>query len=145
MSSSTYSVCLTPDPRLRRLIDRSGIAFALFGVILIWQLPQPLWMLLSGTVAWLAMYAWQIRRLRYGWRACRAIRALPGPTFEVQNRNGDWLPAELKSGSFVIGFVAWLRLSTNDSEEIVELLLRSRRRCNNWRRLQVIWRHIGAT
>ena len=145
MSSSTYSACLIPDSRLRRVVYRSGIGFSALGIALIWYLPQAHETLLLATLVWIVLHTWQLRRLRLGWRNCRAIRVLPGPAFEVESRKGDWLPAEIKSGSFVIGRVAWLRLTTDEAAEIAELLLRSPRRCNNWRRLQVIWRHIGAT
>lgn len=144
MSSSTYSACLTPDLRLRRLVVRSSILFAMLGVVLLWRLPYPSWQLVPAVGGWLCLFHWQLSRMRRGWAHCDVIRVLPGPLFEVQDRSGIWRATTLESGSFVIGRVAWLRLSIDEGDEIAELLLRSSRRCNNWRRLQVIWRHIGA-
>ncbi|MEL7186825.1 MAG: hypothetical protein AAFN50_10410 [Pseudomonadota bacterium] len=145
MSSSTFSACLTPDPRLRRVIARSAVLFALIGVVLLWQLPYPGWVLWLATIGWLGSFARQLLRLRRGWSHCTAIRVLPGPVFEVRDTAGEWCVSELKSGSFLFARVAWLRLELADRDPLVELLLPAGRRCNNWRRLQVIWRHIGAS
>ena len=58
---------------------------------------------------------------------------------------GEWRTASLLSGSLVLPGVAWLRISVGTGPAYGELLTGNPRKNEDWRRLLVIWRHIGAT
>jgi hypothetical protein len=56
----------------------------------------------------------------------------------------EWVSGELLSGSIVHRRFAWIRVRSNCGLLITEFLRGDARASPEWRRLQVIWRHIGA-
>ena len=48
------------------------------------------------------------------------------------------------TGSLLLRRTAWIRIQSERGEVFAELLRGKCRRSVNWRRLHVIWRHIGA-
>ena len=144
MSSNEYSACLTPDPRLRRIVLRTGHLFAALGVALILQLPaEPFW-LATGAMVWAGSVFRQNQKLRRAWQEYSQICVYPDGRVELIDVTGERADARLEDGSILIRRCAWLRLSTAGRGCFAELLQGDSRRCNNWRRLQVIWRHVGA-
>ena len=144
MSSSRYSVCLTPDPTLRGLVSTSAILILLAGWFIIANLSALIMYRCCGAVAWFFLIAWQLSRARRGWERVEAIRVSQGPLVEVCDESGDWAGAELLDGSLVGARMAWLRFRLADRTVCVEPFRAASERCNKWRRLQVIWRHVGA-
>ena len=57
---------------------------------------------------------------------------------------GIWERLELLPGSVVTSGWAWLRLGEAGGPDYAELLRGDMRQSHDWRRFQVIWRHIGA-
>jgi len=52
--------------------------------------------------------------------------------------------ASIEAGSVVLWHFAWLRFRTENGRRHVELMRRKTAQNKDWRRLQVIWRHLGA-
>jgi len=58
--------------------------------------------------------------------------------------DGNWHPARLLPGSMLLRRVGWIRWDDGCGRQYAELLRGRSRESDDWRRLQVIWRHIGA-
>lgn len=68
-----------------------------------------------------------------------------GGAVEVVGQDGGWRAATLQNGSVVLSEFAWLRIETCDGRKVVELLRGNCRKNKEWRRLQMIWRHLGGS
>jgi hypothetical protein len=116
----------------------------LAGLLLLLTLPISLpWRGLAAA-AWLAQNTCQLRVIANGYTRCRRIRIDQTGAVAAQGPDGCWFPATLVTGSVVLAGFAWLRFKADDGQQFVELLSAKRAGNEGWRRLQVIWRHIGA-
>ncbi len=145
MSLHAYSAELHPEPRLRRLVQGSGLLLFLLGLLLTVQLPVAAGYKSLVAVFWLALsvYEWLSNRLAYARSGILRIDA--EGRIERRNGAGAWQVHGLRSGSVVLPRLAWLRLTADDGLRYAELLCGDARESNDWRRFQVIWRHVGAT
>lgn len=148
MSSTAYFAEIRPDPMLRRIVLASGAVLALAGIPLILILPvAPALRALSVSV-WLVMMAIELSRARRAWYACHALRFFADGTVVVLNPERIWQPATLISGSVLLRNLGWIRLSVAlpSGKRLVlgECLRGDGSESADWRRLQVIWRHVGA-
>ena len=145
MSSTTYSADLHPDPRLRRLVLGSGLLFCVAGVPLI----ATLGIASSGravlAAAWLAISARQWLSFRRAYAQNGILRVDADGGIRRRCDTGEWETLELLSGSVVTAGWAWLRLGRANGPNFAELLHGRARQSEDWRRFQVIWRHVGAT
>ena len=140
----TYSTDLTPEPQLRQLVLIAGLATAGLGGGMILATPLPLlWRLLAAAL-WLGSSVHELVVLRRGQRGVERLRVLQGGSARLCAPDGCWFPATLAPGSVVLRRVAWLRFVADDGRKFAELLHRKSVQNESWRRLQVIWRHLGA-
>ena len=144
MSSNSYSAKLTPDPWLRIVVLTSGRALYATGIVLILILPLHPALRAAGCLVWAIWAYWEISRLQRGFGQCVEIRVHASGDVEIADENADWSPASLLPGSLVLRKLGWLRLQTLDGRTIAEPVRGDTRRGQDWRRLQVIWRHVGA-
>ena len=114
------------------------------GIVLILILPLPPALRAAGGLVWAIWAYWEISRLERGFGQCFEIRVHASGDVEIADDNGDWAPASLLPGSLVLRKLGWLRLQTTDGRTMVEPVRGDTSRGQDWRRLQVIWRHIGA-
>ena len=63
---------------------------------------------------------------------------------QLHDRSGQWQAATIQSGTVVLPRLAWLRLKTANGRRYRELVCGKSSESEQWRRLQVIWRHLGA-
>ncbi len=144
MSSHTYSTELSPDPFLRRVVILCGIAAAVVGLATILALSMPpVWRAFAALV-WLIMNGQELVLIAKGYKRCRRIRIGHGGDVELLGPDGSWMPATLVSGSVVLRKYAWLRFKTREGQRCAELVRAKSTQNKEWRRLQVIWRHLGA-
>ena len=145
MSSHAYSAELHPELRLRRLVLASGILLFILGLILTLQLPVATGYKSLIAMCWLAICAfeWVSNRLAYARSGILRIDA--EGRVERLSSGGAWQTHRLRSGSVVLPRLACLRLSSADGLRYVELLRGGICESDDWRRFQVIWRHVGAT
>ena len=144
MSSTGYSTVLRPDPRLRMLV-LLGTAFAVSaGLLVIATLPAAGFTRLGAGMCWLAVVGWKIARLVRGWRRCEVLGIASDGTVTIQGREGPDVAGRLCAGSLVLARVAWLRFETPDGYRWAEPAAGNPRECDAWRRLRVIWRHLGS-
>ena len=122
----------------------SGQCLAAAGLVLILTLDLAALLRATASIVWLVLVRFELERVRLGFLANVAIRVSKGGEVAVLNTDQEWVPCVLLTGSMVLRDLAWLRLKTAKGHTVVELLRGDARRCNEWRRFQVIWRHIGA-
>lgn len=101
------------------------------------------WRLL-GAALWLASSARDVIVLRRAQRRFDRIRLLQDGSVLLRGRDACWFPATLAAGSIVLQRFAWLRFEADDGRKFAELLRCKSPQNESWRRLQVIWRHLGA-
>lgn len=143
MSSTAYSAELRPDPLLRRVVLWSGIVFAVVGILVILILPLAWWVRLTLSAGWVAVGCRERRQLQRGWAACDRLRFDSTGKIGVQDA-GEWHEAQWESGGVLLRKAGWIRLRNHHGLVFGELLSGDARTSPDWRRLQVIWRHIGA-
>lgn len=145
MSSSKYAAELNPDALLRRWVLLSGAGLAAVGVALILILPLHRAALFGGSVAWLLLCARELVTAVRGFSCCRRLHVSAGGELLILDPDGVWQRARLLSGSVVLRRIGWLLFEMSDGRRFTELLRGRCRESDDWRRLQVIWRHIGGT
>lgn len=144
MSSRQYSAGIRPDPRLRRAVLVSGVLLFAAGILLTAALP------LAGGLRVLLAIGWcgySARELIATWRAYSnsgELRIEADGRLLCRDRDGAWQPAQLHAGSIVGARYAWLRIAVGQGPRYAELVRGDARKSEDWRRFQVIWRHIGA-
>lgn len=144
MSSSTFSTELTPNPRLRRIVVLSGCCTTVLGLVTILTLSIGPQLSLAAAAVWLMLSVRELRVITRGYKCCRGIRIAANGDVAVRISERDWRTARLASGSVVLAGLAWLRIETHDGQRFAELLSGNCRKNKKWRRLQVIWRHLGT-
>jgi hypothetical protein len=112
--------------------------------VVILQLPTDLWLRLATCVLWAATCTRELRLFWRGWAACRMLRFTAEGHIAILGADRVWRPAQRQSGSVLLGRVGWIRLRDHRGVVFGELLTGDGRASPDWRRLQVIWRHIGA-
>ena len=145
MSSNAYFAELRPDPALRRLVLWSGAALGAAGLVACLYLPLPIPVRVLAGLAWAASSVHELARLRRAWRDCTALRVSADGSAAVCGADGGWRPAALPGGGIVLRRAAWIRLRTGAGPVWAEPLRGGCRKSPDWRRLQVVWRHVGAT
>ncbi|NCF72493.1 MAG: hypothetical protein GWP67_03215 [Gammaproteobacteria bacterium] len=144
MSSNAYSANLTPDPWLRIVVLTSGRLLIAAGLVLILMFDLNAVFRAAGCLVWVAAGHFELANLQRGFDACTSIRIDSSGAAEIFNSDQEWMPATLQTGSVLLRNLGWLRLQSTDGQYFFELVRGNARQSNDWRRLQVIWRHIGA-
>ena len=143
-ASTSYSTEIRPDPRLRRLVLLTGGLSFLGGLAFLPLLAVS--GVLKGLLAlsWTALCGFEWLALRQGYAGSGVLRIAAGGHVERQSPDGSWQPARLCAGSVVLARVAWLRIAGPGERPYTELVGARSHSSEEWRRLQVIWRHIGG-
>lgn len=145
MSSNSYWSCLTPDPELRLVVDVAAQLLIAAGIAIVLTMSIGVLPRFGAALACLGLGCVELRRLRRGFRNCREIRLASDGGALLLDGDGNWVAASLRAGSLVLPRLAWLRLRTVSGELVTELIGGDCRAGQDWRRLQVIWRHIGSS
>ena len=145
MSSSAFSAEFIADRRLRCAVLLSGATLAALGLLVIMLLPVHFALRVTGAAAWAVSSGIELVGLRRAYSRYVGLRVGHDGAMHVQKRGGDWQAARLLPGSLLLRRTAWIRVQSEGGEVFAELLRGECRRSANWRRLHVIWRHIGAT
>ena len=122
----------------------SGITLGGSGAVLILRLPLPWFGLLLGSMIWLMVSVWELRRFSHNAECCRRLRVAADGSVLSLDVNGVWQPGRLLPGSIVLRRVGWIRVMHGGGRKSARLFRGHCRESEDWRRLQVIWRHIGA-
>ncbi|MGI9272903.1 MAG: hypothetical protein ACR2QT_14090 [Woeseiaceae bacterium] len=144
MSSRTYYCELVPEPSLRRLVLGAGCCSMLLGVFVILGLPVDKYIRAAAVSLWCLIGGAELRLISIAHGHFSRVRILCDGVPELLDRDGVWQAAEMTSGCVVLPRLAWLRLKLANGHSYCELMRGDSRESKQWRRLQVIWRHLGA-
>ena len=144
MPSNAYSAELSPDPLLRLIVLASGVVLGLLGIVAIMVLPWSLTMRAATVAGWTAVVGRELACLCAAWRKCRGLRVTADGGAAVLGADGRWHPVAVLPGGILLRRWGWIRLQTQSGTVFAEPLRGSCRKDHDWRRLQVLWRHVGA-
>ncbi|MBT8091541.1 MAG: hypothetical protein KJN77_00790 [Gammaproteobacteria bacterium] len=129
---------------MQRIVLWSGALIGVIGLFFILLLPiGPAWRLL-GCVTSLVMISSELYGLRQAFASYSLVRLAHDGTARLLDRDGQWQSAELLPGSLLLRHYGWLRLQPRNGRRFAALFRGHCRHSADWRRLQVIWRHVGA-
>lgn len=123
----------------------SGLVLGALGVATIALLPWPVGVRAMTSVAWASLTTWELLRLRRAWADCRALRFGADGCAWALDRHREWRSLTVLPGSILLRRYGWIRLQPECAASFAEPLRGACRESADWRRLQVIWRHVGAT
>ncbi|MGI9200590.1 MAG: hypothetical protein ACR2QL_06000 [Woeseiaceae bacterium] len=144
MLRSGYVANLKPDRRLSHWLA-AGVLLAVAAGI--WTISN---LAISDELRWLGGAGWT---LAIAGRAglvvaaqlrCRQLNIYADGSAMLQDQGGSWQAATLRNGTVVLSNLAWLDLRTDDGRGFSALFCGNCRKSEQWRRLQVIWRHMGS-
>ena len=144
MSSSKYSAELATQQKLRVLVLLSGVGLGAMGLVLIFRLPLHFAVTAGMALAWSVLTLSELAAIYQGFRGRCGLRVCADGSLLQRDCEGCWRAAELLPGSVVLPRLAWIRLRVGRGARSAELLRARGQKRRDWRRLQVIWRHIGA-
>ena len=144
MSSTPYSADLKPDAVSRNIVLGTGAAAFLLGGMAFVPLPVDGACKLLGIVAWGIVGARDLWLIASGYKRCERIRVYHDGSVQVWAPDGRCYTATLGAGSIVTNSLAWVRIGRSGGRRYRLLLRRKAAKNKDWRRLQVIWRHLGA-
>ncbi len=122
----------------------SGCIAVLGGVAAIAGLPVGAGWRAVLALAWVAVGLRDLWVVVQGFRHCSRIRLEHTGQLLVFDPGFCCSAATLGAGSIVLRNMAWLRFRTENGRMHAELVRRKTAQSEDWRRLQVIWRHLGA-
>ncbi len=143
MSSSTYSAEIAADEQLRRVVLSVGLALARLGALIIIWLPTSLMGRVPGLIGW---FYWSGRELLTYWKVYArwsVFSVAADGTIDVYGE-GRHVAARVLPGSLVLAELAWLRIRADNGDQWGELIAGNHRESEEWRRFQVIFRHLNA-
>ena len=144
-SSTAFSATIRPDPGLLRIVSLSGLGLLCIGLLVIAAMHLPVAARLGLAAAWLAVTGREIGVLSRAWRRIDAITVDAGGEFRLVHRDGRREAARLLPGSILLSDFGWLRIAVDGRAAFAVPIRGDGRQSHDWRRLQVIWRHLGAS
>lgn len=122
----------------------SGLCLVPVGAALILSMSLPLPVRILAGVLWLVAGSRDIDRYRRAYRRYRGLRLDCEGRLELRSQRGDWRAARLLPGSLVLRRFGWIRVCDERGRVFAEPVRGHCRDGPEWRRLQVLWRHVGA-
>ena len=143
-SSNSYSARVRPDRRLRQGVLGFGLVCTLLGSGCLLLLPAGIVAQAAAIMAWLLVSLRELVGLRRVYRGCSGYRVFDNGEIEVFGDTGARRFGRVLPGTVVMPGWAWLRLQTADGRTWGELVAGKTRESQQWRRFQVIFRHLNA-
>jgi hypothetical protein len=142
--STEYSAEISPDPLLRKIVLVAGALLGVVGSLLIVSLPLSTVLRVLGVILWSLITLRELAELRRAWARCIGLKFIANGEVEILDFDHEWHPAQLVTGSILLRSTGWLRLKTAAGHVFAEPVRTEHQQLGDWRRLQVIWRHVGA-
>jgi hypothetical protein len=129
---------------LRRLLACACLLSYLLGMLMIFSLPIGQIISALGAALWtlLAVTEWLL--ISSAHKRTQRIRIHCDGAAELLDQHGEWQAATICRECIVLSTLAWLKLKPQRGGRYFELVRGDRRKNEQWRRLQVIWRHLGT-
>ena len=144
MSSNAFSAELAADPVLRHLVLLSGVCLNVAALVVILLLPVHAAVTVGAAILCIVYGVHEQVRMRRAYRRFSRLRMSCNGELRVLDRQGEWQPGILLAGSVLLRRVGWIRVRTDAGFVFAELVRGHCREHPDWRRLQVLWRHVGA-
>ena len=129
---------------MRRIVVAAAWVAMSLGLITIVSLPIDGLLRAAGSSIWLIAMGAELILISSAHKQFGRIRVHSDGLVELRDNDGYWQTATIGNGSIVLRRLAWLRLKPASGARYHELLRRNSLQSEQWRRLQVIWRHLGA-
>lgn len=122
----------------------AAVLVLLLGLGVILFLPLALGWRVAAALLWSLLACRDLVQLEYARGRCAKIRVFPQGQVLLYGSDGRLRDASIVSGSIVLRRLAWLRMRLPNGCCYSALLRGNSRESQQWRRLQVIWRHLGS-
>ena len=122
----------------------SGLLFALAGAGVFLTLPLPIVVTVPAAILWLCVSVASCIGLRRKYGRIAGYRLYADGSAEIVRADGRRIVGRIAPGTFLLPRLAWLRVSTPGSGRVAELISGDARAGQQWRRFQVICRHLAA-
>lgn len=117
----------------------------MLGVITILSLPIDILLCAVAATLWCLLGSAELHFIAAAQRRFSRIRIFSDGRCELLDRDRTWQAAKLTSACVVLSRQAWLQVQPDSGRCYRELVRGDARENKQWRRLQVIWRHLGAS
>ena len=144
MSSREFSSELTPDRVMHRLLLVVAILTLLLGLTIVLSLPVNAKLRAIGVLCWSFMAGIEILHIVSSHKRYSRLRVLADGRVELYHADGSWKSSAIGRNSVVLPRLVWLNLRLEDGGRYRALLRGDARKNEQWRRLQVICRHLGT-
>ncbi|MDX1506771.1 MAG: hypothetical protein R3358_00735 [Woeseiaceae bacterium] len=122
----------------------SGAALLVAGVVVLTVLPLSRPLAVAGSVAWIFRVSRELAALWRVYGRLVGYRLFAGGDITVYTDAGPGLDGRVAPGTLVTRRWAWLRVVTSDGRAWAELVAGDAAGSQQWRRFQVIFRHLPA-
>ena len=133
---------------MRRVLAASALLAYLLGLVTICSLPIDGRLGSLGAAVWSLQGGIQWHLIASAHKRFRGVRIHCDGAAELLDRRGDWHSAIICKECIVLSTFAWLKLKPAQGGTYCELMRGNARGISpenkQWRRLQVIWRHLGT-
>lgn len=144
MSPRVFVAELKPDKGLRKWLVTSVLVAVVAGVWTISNLPIAPELRWLGSVGWvLAVGVRSGLIIRSQSRYCQLNFHSDGSVL-LLDLAGRWHSASWSRNSVILSNLAWIDLTMSSGRRFSGLFCGNSRESEQWRRLQVIWRHMGS-
>lgn len=142
--SSRYCARIRADAAARRCVLASAVMLASAGSLLLLQLPVawPLRML-AGFACW-TLSGLELWRTWRRYRSVAAFRLHADGSVDIEAPDGRCRAGEIAPGTVSLTNLAWFRCRGANGRAYAELIVRNTQERDDWRRFQVICRHVAA-
>lgn len=129
---------------MHSLLLVSAFLALILGVTIVLSLPVDAKLRAIGAFCWCFMAGIEIRHISSAHKRYSRLRVLAGGRVELYDSDDSWKSSAIGRNSVVLARLAWLDLRLADGGRYRALLRGDARENEQWRRLQVICRHLGT-
>ncbi len=122
----------------------SGFSLSVLGVGVLATMPVPVWIKGITVALWIGYAAASSVTLARRYREVAGYRIFADGSAEIVRHDGRRVVAQLAAGTVILPRFAWLRLKGPAGGPLSELVAGDSRSSQQWRRFQVICRHVAA-
>jgi hypothetical protein len=143
-SFAPYTVRLRADRSQRRLVIGSGAVFFVTGLVILAALPVAVPWKCALALGFSALSLAELAIFVRAYRECAWLTLHADGSVEIEAADGRRREARLLPGSVVLRQWAWLRMKSPAAPAWAEPLTPGAQDREQWRRFQVICRHLTA-
>jgi len=144
MSSVSFSVEIHLNPELRRRVLQSACALSVLGSAVILTLAATPVVAILALGLWLLWSGRELLRYRRCYGRWQRLSLLAPEGVARISGASDSESVRILPGSVILPRLAWLRLKAENGDVWGELVRGNARESEDWRRLQLVFRHLNT-